>query len=51
MSSQASNRVGPDGTASTPTTYESSITLISNNVKNGSNTDNEYAYEWKVWRN
>ena len=45
MSSQASNRVGPDGTASTPTTYESSITLISNNVKNGSNTDNEYAYD------
>ena len=39
MSSLSQNRVGPDGVASTPTTYEVvGITLEANNVKNTSNT-------------
>jgi hypothetical protein len=45
MSSQASNRVGPDGVASTPSTYDLSVTLIANNVKNKSSNGNEYEYD------
>jgi len=44
MSSLSQNRVGPDGVASTPTTYEVvGITLEANNVKNESNTP--YLYD------
>lgn len=44
MSSLSQNRVGPDGVASTPTTYEVvGIALEANNVKNTSNTP--YLYD------
>ena len=46
MSSLSQNRVGPDGVASTPTTYQvSNISLVANNVKNENASGYDYAYD------